>query len=92
MAKEKQIDALADAEPGVGVVKDKKLDALADKFAELRDEKADLATKMTKVEQDIIERMVEIKCRIYRYDDREVKIKDGKPHVKVKSIKVGESE
>lgn len=89
MAKQEQIDALADGEPGVGIVKDKKLDALADAFTEARDEKAALATKMTEIEGKIIERMQTVKILVYKYADREVKIRAGKAHIKVKTVKVG---
>ncbi|MGV1047692.1 MAG: hypothetical protein ACOYD4_04085 [Solirubrobacterales bacterium] len=90
MAKEKQIDALEGEGAGVGVTKDNKLNALADKFTELRDEKASMAEEMTAIESKIIDRMVEIKCKVYRYADREVRIKDGKTHVKVRQIKSGD--
>lgn len=88
MAKEKQLDALADAEPGIGVVKDKKLNALADEFTELRIEKSEMAEKMTAIEGKIIDRMQELKIPAYRYDDRMVTIKFGKTHVKIKTVKV----
>lgn len=82
------MDALEDAEAGVGVVRDKKLDALADKFTELRDAKAEMAEEMTAIEGKIIDRMQEMKIPAYRYSDRLVKIKVGKNHIKIKTVKV----
>lgn len=92
MARAEQTDALENAEPGVGIVKNKKLDALADKFTELRDEKAALAEQMTATEGKIIEEMWASGIKIYRYADREVRVKDGKAHVKVKAVKVGDGD
>lgn len=92
MAKLEQTDALEGEGAGVGIKKDKKLDALADKFTDLRDEKATLAEKMTETEGKIIERMQEVGITIYRYADREVRIKPGNPHVKVKTVTVGATE
>lgn len=89
---EKQTDALEDAGPGVGKYKDKKLEALADKFADCRDEKAALATQMTEIEGKIIERMQEAKIPLFRYSDREVRIKPGKNHIKIKTVKVAEED
>lgn len=89
-AKPEQADAFPEGAPGVGANRNKKLDALADKFAELRDEKAALATKMGQTEEKILEEMQASGIKLYRYADREVKIKDGKAHVKVKTVKVGD--
>ncbi len=89
----KQMDALENEQPGVGVVKDKRLNSLADSFCDDRDAKAELATKMTATEAKIIERMQELGVTIFRYSDREVRLKAGKNHVKVKTVKVdGEGE
>lgn len=85
----KQQDAFADNDqPGVGVVKDKVLDRLADEFSEKKEQKAELATEMTAIEGKIIDRMIEKNIKVYRYSDREVRIKDGKSHIKVKTVKM----
>lgn len=72
---------------GVAPVKDKKLDTLADDFIEKRDKKAKLAEDMTALEAKIVERMKEIGAELYRYADREVRIEQGKAHVKIKTVK-----
>lgn len=87
MAKRPKQEEIPMKGPGVAPVKDKKLDALADKFVEMRDEKSKLAEEMTNIEANIVARMQEIKCESYRYADREVKITKGKVHVKVKTVK-----
>ena len=90
MPKPEQTDALEEGGPGVGVQKDKKLDALADKFSELVEERAGVSENITKVEGQIIDRMKEIGVKVYKYADRVVKIKDGKAHVKIKTVKAEE--
>lgn len=86
MAKEKQVDALEDAAPGVGVVRDKKLNSLADDFTDKRDEKASLAAEMSAIEAKILDRMDEIGVKVFRYADRIVSIRDGKRHVRIKQV------
>jgi exonuclease VII large subunit len=88
MAKQKQTDALEEGGPGVGIVKDSKLNALADEFVELRDEKAKMAEQMTAIEAKILDRMQEKGIKVFRYADKQVSIKDGKAHVKIKQVKV----
>jgi hypothetical protein len=84
-------DDLAGVEgPGVSIPKDKKLDKLADEFTDLRDSKAKMAEEMTAIETKIVERMVELEISLYRYADREVRVKQGKVHVKVKTVRVGD--
>lgn len=87
MAKPEQTDALANEGAGVGIVKDKVLDRLADEYTDKRDAKAEMAEEMTKIEGKIIDRMVEKGIAIYRYADREVRVKAGKNHVKIKTVK-----
>jgi len=77
MAKDKQLDALEDAAPGVGVVKDRKLNALADEFTEKRDAKAELAEQMTGSRRRFWIAWIEIGVKVFRYADRIVSIKDG---------------
>lgn len=90
MAREQQTDALENEAPGVGIVKDKKLDALADKFTELTAERANVSEQITATESKILDRMAEVGIRVYSYGDRVVKIKDGKPHVKVRQVVKGD--
>lgn len=73
--------------PGVSAVIDQKLYSLADEFTDKRYEKAKLAEDMTAIETKIVERMMEIKAEVYRYADREVRIKYGKSHINIKTIK-----
>lgn len=72
--------------PGVAPVKDKKLEALADSFVDKRDDKAALAEEMTAIESKIIDRMVELGTREFKYADKVVTIKTGGAHVKVKTV------
>lgn len=73
--------------PGVSPVRYKDIDRLADKFIEIRDEKAELAGKLTKIEGQIAELMVEHGISKYTFSDQEVILKPGKTHVKVKTVK-----
>lgn len=73
--------------PGVEGIKDKKLRALGDEFIELRDSKAELAKDMTACEAKIMDRMKELDLRVFVFGDQEMRITDGKKHVKVKTIK-----
>lgn len=82
-----QLDALENEGAGVGKVKDKVLDRLADEYTETRDAKADLAETMTKIEGKIIDRMIEKQIQVYRYADKQVTVKQGKAHVKIKTVK-----
>ena len=88
MAKAKQLDALEDGGAGVGITTDKKLISLGDKFVEVRDSKAELATELTGIETKIIDRMRELKLRNFRFSDQLVTIKPGAEHIKIKTVKV----
>lgn len=68
-------------------VKIKELDRLGDKFIEIRDDKADLAGKLTKVEAQMAEIMEEHGVTKYQFSDQEIILKRGKVHVKIKSVK-----
>lgn len=83
--KQEEIDLGAD--PGVGQVKDKKLERLGYEFIETRDQKAELAEKLGEIETKIFDRMGELDLRVYRFGDQELSIKDGKRHCKVKTVK-----
>lgn len=73
--------------PGVGILKDKKLDQLAGKLDTLREEKSKLAEDITQVEKSAHERMCELEIKQYRYGDRLMFINPGKDHVKTKAVK-----
>ena len=74
--------------PGVSTPKFKDIDRLADKFIEIRDQKAELATELGDIEQKIAEKMQEHGLTKYRFSDQEVVIKSGHLKVKIKTVKV----
>lgn len=86
MARPKAQDLPGVEGEGVAPVKDKKLEALADSFVDKRDEKAQLAEQMTAIESKIIDRMVELGTREFKYADKVVTIKIGATHAKVKTV------
>lgn len=73
--------------PGVSPPKFKDLDRLADKFIEIRDQKAELATKLGETEKKIAEKMQEHGLSKYKFSDQEVVLKEGKIHIKIKTVK-----
>lgn len=78
--------------PGVGQVKDKKLERLGYEFIETRDQKAELATQLGEIETKIFDRMAELELKCYRFGDQILEIKDGKRHCKVKTVKTENEE
>lgn len=74
--------------PGVGQVKHRDIDRLGDKFIEIRDEKAALATKLGETEKAIVDKMVEKGLTKYTFGDQEVIVKPGKNHIRIRTIKV----
>jgi hypothetical protein len=72
---------------GVAPVTDKKLTKLGEDFIDKRDAKATLAEELTGLETKIKDRMAEIGVEVYRFGDQEMRIKLGKAHIKVKTIK-----
>lgn len=74
--------------PGVALPKYKDLDKLGDKFIDIRDQKATLATKLGDTEKRIIELMRDKGLEVYRFGDQEMKIVETKLHVKVKAVQV----
>lgn len=74
--------------PGVSLPQYKDLDKLGDKFIEVRDEKAKLATKLADTEKKIIELMRDKGLEVYRFGDQEAKIVETKLHVKIKTVQV----
>jgi hypothetical protein len=73
---------------GVGLKKDKQLEALGDRFIEVRDEKAELATELGKLETQILDRMTVLGMSEFRFGDQIMVQKTGKTHVKIKTVKV----
>jgi len=71
---------------GVAPIKDKKLDALCDKFIDLRDERSKITEKIGDTEAKILDRMGELKITLHRFADQLAEIKEGKPHVKIKTV------
>lgn len=88
MARPKAQDLPGVEGPGVAPVKYKDLEKPGDEFVELRDDKAELATKMTGVQTKIIDKMIEKGITKYRFSDQEIELIDGKRKVKVKTVKV----
>jgi hypothetical protein len=84
----KQNDLTGIEGPGVSLPHFKDLDKLGDKFIDIRDQKAALATKLGKVEAEIVEKMKDHGISRYVFSDQEMVIKEGKVHVKVKTVKV----
>jgi hypothetical protein len=87
MARPRATDLPGIEGPGVAPVKIKELERLGDKFIEIRDEKAELASKLTKLEAQMAEIMEEHKLTKYQFSDQEIAIKKGKVHIKIKSVK-----
>ncbi len=73
---------------GVAPPRYKDIDRLADKFIDVRDQKAELATQLTKIEGQIAEAMADHGIAKYKFSDQEVILKTGKTHIKVRTIKV----
>lgn len=72
---------------GVAPVKDKKLDNLCDEFVDLRDQRAKITEKLRETEIKILDRMSEIGITKHRFADQIAEIKEGKDHVKCKTVK-----
>lgn len=72
---------------GVAPLRYKDIDRLADKFIEVRDQKAELAAELGKIEGRIADAMVEHGITKYTFSDQEVILKPGKTHVKIKTVK-----
>lgn len=73
--------------PGVSPPKIKELDRLGDKYVEIRDEKAKLATKLGEVEKKMADIMIDNGMNKYQWSDQEMIIKPGRTHVTVKTVK-----
>lgn len=77
---------------GVEAVEDAELEALGDELDDLRTKKRKLAEKITAAEGKALERMKVLGLKVYRWQDREMMPVEGKIHIKVKSVKVGDDE
>ncbi len=88
MPRPKPLDLPNMTGPGVAQEKYKDLDRLGDEFIELRDKKAETATKMRTVEKKLAEKMSEKGITRYRFGDQEMLIKIGPTHIKIKTVKV----
>lgn len=75
---------------GVEIITDKKLIALGDDFIDTRDQKAELAEKLTGLKKNILARMDEIGVKVFRFSDQIITAKAGARHVKIKTVKVTE--
>lgn len=87
MARPKPQDLPGVEGPGVSPVKIKELERLGDKFIEIRDDKAELARKLSKIEAQMAEIMTENGLSKYQFSDQEMILKQGKVHVKIKTVK-----
>lgn len=88
MPRPRQNDMDLGEAPGVAPVKVKALETLGYKFRDLRDEKAELAEEMGKVESKMLDIMAEKGIERYRFGDQELCLKKGKNHAKIKTVKV----
>lgn len=77
---------------GVELVEDADLEALGDELDDLRTKKRKLAEKITAAEGKALDRMKARGLKVYRWQDREMMPIEGKIHIKVKSVKVGDEE
>ena len=77
---------------GVELVEDAELEALGDELDDLRTKKRKLAEKITAAEGKALERMKVLGLKVYRWQDREMMPVEGKIHIKVKSVKVGDGD
>jgi len=87
MPRLKQEDLSGVEGPGVSPIKLKELDRLGDKYIEVRDKKAELATELNGIENKMADIMVEKGITTYRWSDQEMIVKPGKTHIKVKTVK-----
>ena len=87
MAKPEQKDAFDGSdEPGVGVVKDSVLNRLGDEFSEKLEQRAGLSEELTAIESKMVDRMRLKKITVYKYANRQLTLKEGKVHVRIKTV------
>lgn len=75
---------------GVELVTYPDLDKMGDELDDLREKKSKLAESITKVEGKALDKMKTLGLNRYRFSDRVMEVTEGKDHVKVKSVKVGD--
>lgn len=92
MGRPRQNDMDLGEAPGVAPIKVKALETLGYKFRDLRDEKAELAEEMGKVESKMLDIMAEKGIERYRFGDQELTLKKGKNHTKIRTIQVDPEE
>lgn len=73
--------------PGVSPLKIKELDRLGDKMNDLLEERGKISANVTKVEGQMAEIMQERGIAKYHWADKVMEIKQGKVHVKVKTVR-----
>ena len=89
MARPKALELPGVEGEGVSLPTDKRLEKLGNDFIECRDAKAAQAETLTKIEAKILDRMNELKITSYRFHDQVMEIKEGRVHIKIKTVKVG---
>jgi len=92
MPRSKQNELPALEGEGVAAVRWKDIDAAADKYVDIRDERMKQTQKEVEARGKLIEKMREHGLSTYRYGDHEVELKSGKDGVKVKCIDGTETE
>lgn len=92
MARSKTEDLPAMDGPGVGKIKDKRLESLADEHVDVKSRKAELASELTAIDGKIIDRMIEIGVKVFTYSDKRVKIVEGKDKVSVVTVETGDDD
>src|SRR5260370_1083147 len=89
MTRPKQSDLGGIEGEGVAPVRHKDLDKFRDQLEDLQDRRASLTEKITTLEKRTLERMTELGINRYRFGEKEMLIKPGNPHVKIKQVRVG---
>ncbi len=87
--KEQVIDLPGIKGEGVELPSDKVLDKLGEKYIDLRDQKAKLAEEITALDKKAVERLAELGWQRYRFRDQEMFVKQGDPHIKIRTVEVG---
>lgn len=73
--------------PGVAPVRIKELDRLGDKMTEMLEDRAAISEKVSDTEKKMAEIMAERGITKYKWSDKEMLIKIGATHVKVKTVR-----
>lgn len=91
MAKAEAVDLPAMDGPGVAIKKIKRLENIGGKMEEQMKIRSDAAEELTSLDKQATEVMIEEKIRVYRYNDMEMYLKEGKSHVKIRTFKPDEA-